>query len=136
MNQNKNPRRSGRGQNLAQDSADSRINSTPIYSGIKVVGQVKDGVFIKKVSASRHFLRRPPAIAFDVDSLNQAAANGAIQVQVADNETGFVYSTTMQHVQERGFEFDRGFGRQIALVLSEWTKTQPGQLPFSQPMLF
>jgi len=135
MNQNKKPRRPERGWNRVRDGAISRSNSTPIFSGTKVVGIVRDGVFIKVVSASRHFLRIPPAIAFDVECILQAISNGATRVQVIDVETGFVYSADIKSIQANGFEFNRGFGRQIALVLKDWTKTRGSQTSFSQPVL-
>lgn len=92
-----------------------------IRVGSRVVGKVQDGVFIKRVKASQHFLYRPPAIAFDVSSLKQAEKAGARSVTVIDSESDKVYRALMSTIWDRGFRLNRGFGDQIALVLADWT---------------
>lgn len=112
-------------------------NYTQIYSGNgKVIGKVKGDTFTKSIRGSVHFLRRPPAIAFDVSTIDQAAEAGAVRVRVVDSETGTVYQTTIDHIREKGFTFNRGFGEQIALTLEGWTRTRRGRLPVLQPALF
>lgn len=102
-------------------------NQTPIYAGGRVVGQVVGGVFRKAVKASVHFLRRPPAIAFDLDSLRAAERAGAVRVEVTDTETGKVYRALLAEVLERGFSLNRGHGAQVALVLGMWNKETAAQ---------
>jgi len=99
-----------------------RAQSQPVHacSG-QVVGQVLGGVFSKTVRASVHFLRRPPAIAFDMVSLREAWEAGARAVDVHDVETGRHYMAGLDVIRRLGFELDRGFGRQVALPLERWT---------------
>jgi hypothetical protein len=99
-----------------------------IRAGRHVIGEVRGTTFIKKIRASQHFLKTPPAIAFDLDSLAQAERAGAVEVQVIDKETGTIYRTTIAHILRAGFELDRGFGKQIALPLEGWSRQRKGEL--------
>jgi len=93
----------------------------PIFAGNgRVVGEVKGGVFLKKLKASKHFLQKPPAICFDVVSLEQAEKAGAIYVRIIDIETGKTYHAPLRLVWQKGFALDRGHGRQIGLALNYW----------------
>ncbi len=94
----------------------------PIYTGGRVVGRVRNGVFYKSI-APTHYLRKPPAIAFSVESLNQAEAAGAVHVEVKDRVTGTIYRATIKHIREKGFPVNRaGFEPQLALSLEGWVK--------------
>ena len=106
-------------------------NSTPIRAGGHVVGKVKGTTFYKSVFGSRHFLRIPPAICFDVKSLKDAERVGAVYAEVDDRETGKVYHAPIRSIWERGFKVNRGFGEQIALPLGLWLIVgEPLQLAF------
>jgi hypothetical protein len=98
----------------------SKVKYTNIRVGNRIVGSVKDGVFIKTVKASKHFLRVPPAIAFDIDSLKRASEAGAHTVRVIDTDCNRVYVAPISTIWSKGFEVNRGFGRQIALLLKYW----------------
>jgi hypothetical protein len=114
----KKPKRAGLGR--TQDTAmryDVQLHSTPIYAGGKVVGKVEGITFHKSLKASRHFLKIPPAIAFDASTLEDAEKAGAVKVQVTDQETGTIYKTTIAQIRDYGFRVNRGFGDQIALPL-------------------
>lgn len=100
--------------------------SVPVYSSGVIVGNVRDGVFRKVILGSKHLLRKPLAIAISMDALSQAEGFGATQIEVFDRETKATYRSTFTHLRERGFEFDRGFGKQFALPLGEWTSRKPG----------
>ena len=95
---------------------------TPIYSGDgRVVGEVRNDIFYKCVKASVHFLRQPPAIAFDIVSLQSAAEAGAESVEVLDTESGRVYQTSIGNIWANGRRFNRGHNDQIFLVLNRWS---------------
>lgn len=111
-------------------------NSTPILVNGRSVGFVRDGVFYKSVRASLHFLRKPRAIAFDCASLEAAVQASASKVLVTDQESGCQYSTSISQIRRAGFEFDRGFGRQVGLPLSSWTITRCGEMPARQLSLW
>lgn len=103
-------------------------NSVPIYSSGLIVGIVEDGVFRKNITGSRHLLRKPLAIAVSNDALLQAENFGATRIVVFDRETQATYCSLIAHLRERGFEFDRGYGKQIALPLGEWASRKPGDV--------
>ena len=87
----------------------------------KVVGKVKGGTFKKRLTASKHFLKKPPSIAFDITSLLQAKYAGAEAIEIDELETGSIYFTTMNKVFNKGIRLNRGYGNQLALILDEWT---------------
>lgn len=94
--------------------------SIPIFVGPRVVGHVRGDVFEKRVSAAKHFLRKPPAIAFDVSTLADAEQAGAVSVAVTDTDSGRVYCATLAYICAYGFRVSRGFGEQRALALHRW----------------
>ena len=69
----------------------------------------------------KHFLNTQPAIAFDVDSLNQTRNLDATRVKIFDLDTGIVYRVTIGVILKKGFLFNRGYGDQIGLALKVWT---------------
>jgi hypothetical protein len=87
----------------------------------------RDGcrTLVKTVHGSRHFLRRPPAIAFDADSIDQAEALGTVGIFVDDAETGRRYSSSMETFLRLAIDIDRGHGRQLALPLRFWDSPGP-----------
>lgn len=106
-----------------------------VYARGRVVGTVVGDVFRKRIYASRHLLRRPRAIAFDVQSLVDAQCAGARLVEVTDVESGATYSASLAEVLRCGFTFDRGHGRQIALPLDLWRRRAPGDVAAVQLVL-
>ena len=96
----------------------------PIYVGAKPVGRVTGDTFYKIVQASKHFLRRPPAICFDVSSINDAQTAGAAEICVLDSESDTRYYARIGLLLERGFTINRGFGEQIALIMKWWRLTE------------
>ena len=120
-------------------------NSTPIYAGSNVVGYVKDDTFYKTVTGSKHFLRHPPAILFDIQSLEDAGRYGANYVHVTDRETGRVYTAPTALIWEKPIHKNYGFGAQVGLCLKDWTvngvapaqpKPKPTPSRNLQPSLF
>ena len=79
------------------------------------------------MDSSKHSLRTPPAIAFDELALSTAKELGATKIKVKDKRTGLEYHTTV-NLENRGFAFNRGFGDQIGLSLSEWSKSEESQV--------
>jgi hypothetical protein len=92
----------------------------PIRAGGRIVGHVSSDTFRKTISGSKHLLRKPAAIAFDLSTLDDAEAAGAVFAEVTDRETGRAWRASIAHIRRRGFDVNRGHGRQVALVLSEW----------------
>jgi len=102
-------------------------NSTPIYSGSHVVGEVRGQTFFKSVCGSKHFLRQPKAICSDDSVLTDAANAGAVEVKIRDTETGEVYSAPLEAFRKFGFPVHRGFGMQTGLTLDRFSITQGGR---------
>lgn len=97
--------------------------SIPIYACGRIVGKVIGDTFHKRVKASKHFLRLPQAICFDVQSLFDAREAGASFCEVFDIESERAYRASIHEVLQQGFSLDRGHGAQIALLLGKWTKS-------------
>lgn len=97
-------------------------NQTPIFAHgrNRPIGYVAGDTFHKTVSAHRHFLRTPRAIALDLGSLEQAERAGAKLVCIHDADSGNTYRASVGLIRQRGFGVNRGFGTQIALQISEW----------------
>lgn len=118
MTSNKIPHRPGWGRTQREDAV-FQSHSTPIFVGRKVVGKVVGNIFQKNIQKN-HFLHTPPAIAFDISSLNDAQSAGASIVEVMDRGNGQVYSASISQIWLKGFRFNRGYGDQIALPMDEW----------------
>lgn len=98
--------------------------AVPIYlrGTTKPVGRVSGIWFEKTIQGSKHLLRVPMlALAFDVSTLEDAAAAGATAVAVTDSENGRIYRQRITTILQHGFEVRRGFGRQLALPLTAYS---------------
>lgn len=94
-----------------------------IYSGSRIVGIIRGKTLTKSIYGSRHILHKPePSIAIDRDALDQAEQVGAVDIAVIDQESGVLYSSTIEHFRECAFEVDYGYGLQLALALAGWTR--------------
>jgi len=122
---------------IPQNHHSSKSNSTPIYAGGRVVGRVT-GETLYKTIRKGWYLERPPAIAFDVSSLDDAQNAGADRVDIWDKETGKHYRAKIALIRSAGFPVNRRFGAQIGLPLSYFsvdgqpptntsTKSKPNQ---------
>jgi hypothetical protein len=100
---------------------------TNIKVNNKVIGVVIGDKFTKKIKGSKHLLRIPPAISFDLKSLKDAYDAGAKSVAVLDTETGDSYFASMLDIYAQGRVIDRGYGRQIYLDLDKWEKVTEEQ---------
>lgn len=107
--------------------------STEIKIGEKIVGHIIGNEFVKKVYGSKHFLRKPRAIAFDVASLEKAQKQGASQVKIIDLDTGIIYRVRIELIFYKGFYFNRGFGNQIGLTMNYWRiEHEQGKVPHEE----
>ena len=99
--------------------------STKIWASGKIVGEVKNGVFVKKVRASKHMLRSPRGWALDIQSLKDAEQAGARFVELRDSDTGKTYRASIEQIWNDGFQINRGFGAQQVMVMSKWNREEP-----------
>lgn len=111
----------------------TQTRAIPIYlrGTAKPIGIVRGAVFEKTIQGSRHLLRTPAALGFDVSTLEDAERAGASHVAVTDSETGRVYRAAIADIRRNGFPVVRGFGRQIALPLAAYSVD--GQPPAVRP---
>lgn len=88
----------------------------------RVIGQVRSGVFRKRIhSGLGHLLRTPLAICFDLESLAEAEDAAATTIRIEDADTGRVYAIAMVEARRQGFIIRRGgFTAQLAVPLSAW----------------
>lgn len=104
----------------------SNRESFQIHVGGRYVGEVVGGIFKKNIIGSRHILRKPPAIALSVESLEQAEGAGARDIQVRDIESGRFYTCTVEHFRHYCFPLQRGgFEPQLALPLERFDVSSP-----------
>jgi hypothetical protein len=116
----------------------NNIQSSPESYQIRVsgrlVGEVTNGTFTKKISGSRHILRKPPAIALSVESLQEAERVGARDIQITDIDLGCVYACTLQHFKSHAFSLQRGgFEPQLALPLELFDVSAPLEITSHAP---
>jgi len=99
------------------------MNRQPVFDASgKVVAVIVAGSLTKTVSGSLHFLRSPRAIALDAGAAQAAEAQGVTQIAVTDRETGEVYRATIGELRQHGWQFNRGWGTQIAMRLERWQR--------------
>ena len=120
-------------------SQGTQVQGQPVFTdGGKFAGTVyPDGTFFKAINGSRHLLRRPPAIAYNVEVLKGAEALGGTRLVVLDKETQTRYEASLTLMWERGVKVSRGHGLQRALVLRLWAVSQPrgGEQPVQLSLL-
>jgi len=104
------------------------MSAIPIYVGSKVVGSVLNDTFRKTIH-EKHVLQRPRALAFDDSTLRAAKAAGARIVEVTNLDTKITYRAPIDRLYDLGFKVERGYGKQIAMLLDEslgyWEVTFP-----------
>ncbi|GIV20236.1 MAG: hypothetical protein KatS3mg023_1987 [Armatimonadota bacterium] len=88
---------------------------------------LEQGILKRRVQASRHQLRQPPAWAFELGILEAAHEAGASLVEVHDVENGITYTAPLATLWQKGIRIRRGCGEQIALPLNLWHREDPKQ---------
>jgi len=91
---------------------------------------IHDGdILFKRCSKSKHFLTTPPGIAIDEDIFSEAVGEGVKFIQIFEREEKVYYSTTVETFKKKAINVNRGFGRQLALLISYWTTSKGKELP-------
>ncbi len=119
---------------MQNNNTQSNPESYQIRVSGRLVGEVTNGIFKKTISGSRHILRKPPAIALSVESLQQAERVGAHDIQITDIDLGCVYACTLQHFKSHAFPLQRGgFEPQLALRLELFDVSSPLEIKSHAP---
>ncbi|CUU35529.1 MAG: hypothetical protein K6U12_04435 [Armatimonadetes bacterium] len=90
----------------------------------KVYGVIENRTLKKRVVGTKHFLRKPPAIAIDADLFQRYRAEFDT-IEVQDVETGAVYRLSARQFESWCWELERGYGKQYAVLLSRWAVQKP-----------
>lgn len=98
----------------------------------RVVGKVVGNEFLKNIKTD-WILRKPPAIASDLQALHDAERAGAEYCRFTCTDTGIIYRAPIAKIWDVGFLLNRGYGEQIALTLSSWTQTRDGTTHTAKP---
>jgi hypothetical protein len=103
----------------------NRSNRQPVFlPNGKVTGNIIDGEFIKTVCSSKHFLRKPPAIAFDESVIEEIQKQNVAKLVIKDRESNHTYTLTLEAFLSKSFSLNRGFGVQLACLLKDWNVTK------------
>jgi hypothetical protein len=86
----------------------------------KVVGTFTGNTLFKRLDERKHFLRHPPAIAYDAEVIEEAYEREVEYLVVEEIAQGELYTAKIDLIYEFGFEVNRGHGEQIALPLQYW----------------
>ena len=99
----------------------------------KVGGVVFGDTLRKTIQGSKHLLRIPPAIAFEVEVVEAAQRKGVRRLEVVDTEGAVTYDAPLSDFLAYSFKLNRKFGEQRALPLERWRKTLPGNPSQGRP---
>jgi len=91
--------------------------------------KIKNNNLFKKFNGSEHTLTTPPGLAVDYKIMTEAQDKGCKYVQLYDRETEFFYTAKIEVFLSKGFRFNRGYGEQIALTLSNWNRSKNSSIP-------
>ena len=84
----------------------------PVFSGDgRRMATIKGRVFEKSIDGTKHFLRRPPAIAMDAWVFDNYAQEFD-HICILDRETGTKYQISRADFETNRFEVARGYGTQ------------------------
>jgi hypothetical protein len=76
----------------------------------------------KKIEKDKHMLRHPvPSFAYDTFVMDQFKKLGVQYHVIQDKNTKQKWFAWQDSFVEHGFILDRGYGRQIALEIYEWS---------------
>lgn len=93
-----------------------------------IIGNIDNGVFVKKVWGFKHFLRNPePSIAIDAQAFDNVISRHARSILVIDRETFNRYEITTGRFNENKVEIDRKYGRQYYVPIRLWDCTSSPQ---------
>jgi hypothetical protein len=86
----------------------------------RTIGWIENNRFIKPVAGSKHRLNQPPAWAIDADLFEQQVKANANEIIIWDVETDTLYISSVCHFDRKKVLFNRGFGAQYFLKLTDW----------------
>ena len=95
--------------------------NTPVKPQGKIIGVLSKHTFIKRVKASKHMLRKPPAWCISKQAFCEEVLPNTENIIIEDIESGIVYECLTKVFAEHAFEIQRGNSEpQLALGLRFW----------------
>lgn len=122
---------------IAHSTRGEQYFRTPKIVPLYAPGVAKPVAFVNPqrrllYKTTRHFMQKPPGIAFDDGVLQQASDYGVTDIEVTDVTSHHrdtyrcTFDTFLRHAEPVK---DRGYGRQLVLRLSYWRKNgQPSEM--------
>jgi hypothetical protein len=98
-------------------------NTRKIFVNGRKVGTVVGETFYKEIRGSKHIMRNPHAIFFDIASLREVESCGAKFIHIIDKETGDVYTCSLSDVWQYAIYKNYGFGEQVGLAANRFNVT-------------
>lgn len=89
----------------------------------KIIGEISDKVFCKKVIKSKHLLRKWNAWGIDKSVVDSLVRDGIQKIIVHDKEEKINYEISVKNFVEKGLEADLGHSMQIFLPLEYFDMT-------------
>lgn len=99
------------------------VQGNAVIVNKKKIGTVIEGTFYKIISGSKHIMRNPHAIFFDVSSLREAESYGAKFLHITDKETGDIYTASFSDLWQYAIHKNFGFGEQVGLKVNRFNVT-------------
>lgn len=84
------------------------------------IGWLQDCVFRKRVKRSKHLFKKGNAWGIDTGVVLSLLENGCKEIKIKDDDTGKIYSTTMEHWMDKSWELDLGHGKQQFMSIKEF----------------
>lgn len=107
-------------------------NNSPVRAQGRIIGHLRDHTFVKRVTGSKHQLRKPPAWCISKAAFCEQILPNTENIIIEDLETGLTYQTSTETFAEHAFEIQRGnFEPQLALTLNYWERQDNGHRQLS-----
>jgi hypothetical protein len=90
----------------------------------KKIGVIDGESFVKEIRGSKHIMRKPHAIFFDIQSLRDVERLGCKRVRVTDKETGDIYAAELSLIWQHAIYKNYGYGEQVGLAVNLFTITR------------
>lgn len=92
-----------------------------------VAGYIRGPKFSKRVT-NQQILQKPPAICIQESLLGVLQQKGVSTVEVELIDSGRTLTAPLARIAQRGKSFDRGYGRQVMLMMEQWDDANDPQL--------
>lgn len=93
----------------------------------KIIGDIENYVFTKRVRGSVHMLRVPPGWGIDAEAFVKSVLPLTDKIRIEDVENGSVYEIATRVFDDKKFRLKRKFGIQFVVTLNYWHEIRKGQ---------